>query len=83
MLVSFGNMFAQRLGQVRDAALELLHGALEFALVGLIMRKEPVQQFRDVRRLAEGEFASFAAILIQNRYAGILKDRVARRVSGP
>lgn len=82
LLVGFVDVFAQGLGEVGNAAFELVHGALEFALVGVVVGEEAVEEVGEVRGVAEGEFAGFGAVLIENRGAGVFEDGVAGGVAG-
>jgi hypothetical protein len=46
------------------------------------VREETIQQGRYFQRLAQSEFAGFAAILIEDGGLRVLEDRIPRRISG-
>jgi hypothetical protein len=79
--VGFFDVLPQRLRQVRNPALELVHGAVELALVGFVVREETIQQGRYFQRLAQSEFAGFAPILIEDGDLRVLEDCIPRRIS--
>ncbi len=82
LLVRFVDVVAERLRQVRNAQLELVHGALELTLIGFIVGEEAVHQLRYLQWLAERVFASFAAVLVEDGGLRVLEDGVAGRVAG-
>ena len=82
LLVRFVDVLAERLRQVRNPALELIHGALELTLVAFIVREEAVHELRDFDGFVEREFAGFAAVLIKHGSLRILKNSVAGGISG-
>src|ERR1035437_3636697 len=65
-----------------NAALELVHGAVELTLIAFVVGEEAVYQIRYLQGFAEGEFAGFAAVLIEDGGLGVLKDGIAGGVSG-
>jgi hypothetical protein len=54
----FFNVLAQGTGEIGNAALELVHGAMEFALVGFVVRKKCIEEGRYLQRLLEREFVA-------------------------
>ena len=82
LLVGLGDMLAEGLRRIGNAALELVHGAFEIALMGLVVRQEAVEEIRDLDRLGEGEPARFAAVLVEDGHLCVFKDRVTGRVAG-
>lgn len=75
-------MLAQRLRKIGNVPLELVHGALELALVGFIVREKPVQQRRNRHRLAQRKFACLRAVLVKHSDLRIFENRIARRIPG-
>jgi len=82
LLVRFRDVLMERLGEIGNAALELVHGAVEFALVGFVVREEAVEEIGNFDWFAKGELAGFAAILVEHGSAGIFEDGVAVGISG-
>ena len=82
LLVRFLDVVAQGLGEIGNAAFELIHGAVEFALVGFVVGEEAVEEIGDFHGFAEGEFAGFGAVLKENGDLRVLKDGVAGGVTG-
>jgi hypothetical protein len=70
-------VFAQRLGQVGDAAFEFRHGAFELALVGFVVGEEAVQKTGDLYGLVESELAGLTPVLVEDGDARIFEDGVA------
>jgi hypothetical protein len=66
----------------RPRSFELVHGAVELTLVGFAVGEEAIDKLRDLQWLAVGEFAGFAAVLIQDGGFGVLEDGIAGGVSG-
>ncbi len=80
--VGFVDVFAEGLGEVGNAAFELVHGAFKFALVGVVVGEEAVEEVGEVGGVAKGEFAGFGAVLIENGGAGVFEYSVAGGVAG-
>ncbi len=62
--VRFRDVLPQRLSKIGNAALELVHGALKFALIRFVVREESIEKRRNLQRLAEGEFVRLAPVLV-------------------
>jgi len=74
-------MVAQGLGEIGDAALEFVHGAVEFALVGFIVMEEAIEETGDVEGIGKGKLAGFGAVLEQDGGLGVLENSVAGGVA--
>jgi len=80
--VGFLNMVAQGLGEIGDAALEFVHGAVEFALVGFIVSEKSIEEAGDLVGVGERKLTAFGAVLEKDGGLGVLKDGVAGGVAG-
>ena len=82
LFVRILDVLAEGLGEIGNAALELVHGAVELTLIGFVVGEEAVHEIRYLQGFGEREFAGFAAVLIEDGDLGVLKNRIAGGVSG-
>jgi hypothetical protein len=82
LFVRFGDVLMKRLCEVGNAAFELIHGTMELALIGFVVGEEPIEEIREFDRFAKGVLACLGAVLVKNRRARILENRVAGWIAG-